>query len=183
MHNVSIPDKSERIHDGAVFSVERLTFETQAGTVVKDVVRHPGAVTVIAVTSEKRLVMIRNQRVAVGDRLLEFCAGKLEPGEDPIESAKRELEEETGFSGASLTFLGRFYTSPGFADELMHVYEATDLSPVPRRLELGEDIEVVTLSPSEVDQAIRTGDLRDGKSIAAFHLWHLATKKSHDCNE
>ena len=173
MRNMSHPTKSERIHDGAVFSVDRLTFETNQGSLVKDVVRHPGAVTVIAVAPDGRLVMIRNHRVAVGARLLELCAGKLEPDEDPIESAARELEEETGFSAASIIPLGRFYTSPGFADELMHVFEATDLTPVPRRLEPGEDIEVVLLARDEVEAAIRSGVLCDGKTIAAFHLWCL----------
>ena len=180
MRIMSIPAKSERIHDGSVFSVDRLTFETEEGPLVKDVVRHPGAVTVIAVTEDRRLVMIRNHRVAVGVRLLELCAGKLEPGEDPIESAGRELEEETGFSAASITSLGRFYTSPGFADELMHVFEATDLTPVARRLEPGEDIEVVMLTPNEVEEAIRTGALCDGKTIAAFHLWALVGETSCD---
>lgn len=180
---MSIPAKSERIHEGAVFSVDRLTFETDTGPLVKDVVRHPGAVTVIAVTSDKRLVMIRNHRVAVGCRLLEFCAGKLEPGEDPIESAGRELEEETGFSAASLIPLGRFYTSPGFADELMHVFEARNLTPVPRRLEHGEDIEVVMLTSEEVESAIRSGALCDGKTIAAFQLWCLGSAKDSNVSE
>ena len=75
MRIMSIPAKSERIHEGSVFSVDRLTFETEEGPLVKDVVRHPGAVTVIAVTEDRRLVMIRNHRVAVGVRLLELCAG------------------------------------------------------------------------------------------------------------
>jgi ADP-ribose pyrophosphatase len=127
--------------------------------------------------------MIRNHRVAVGSRLLELCAGKLEPGEDPIESAGRELEEETGFSAASLVPLGRFYTSPGFTNELMHVFEATDLTPVPRRLEPGEDIEVVLRTREEVEEAIRSGALCDGKTIAAFHLWCLGSTKDSDVVE
>ena len=180
MRNMSIPTKSQRIHDGNVFSVDRLTFETTEGPLIKDVVRHPGAVTVIAVASDGRLVMIRNHRVAVGARLLELCAGKLEPDEDPKSSAVRELEEETGFSAASVVPLGRFYTSPGFADELMHVFEARDLTPVPRRLEPGEDIEVVMLTREEVEDAIRSGALCDGKTIAAFHLWCLVHETS--CN-
>ena len=114
--------------------------------------------------------------------MLELCAGKLEPGEDPVESAGRELEEETGFSAASIIPLGRFYTSPGFADELMHVFEARDLSPVPRRLEPGEDIEVVLLTRREVEDAIGTGALCDGKTIAAFHLWCLRQETSGDAN-
>ena len=174
MRMVQHPTQVNLMHTGPVFSVERLHFETEAGTIHRDVVRHPGAVTVIGERDDGRLVMIRNHRVAVGEALLEFCAGKLEPGEEPSRAAARELEEETGCSAASLEPLGLFYTSPGFADERMHVYHATDLTTVPRRLEPGESIEVVLMEPEAVHKAIESGELKDGKSIAAFHLWDRA---------
>jgi ADP-ribose pyrophosphatase len=162
------------MHSGPVFSVERLEFDSESGLVTKDVVRHPGAVTVIGELADGRLVMIRNERAAVQESLLEFCAGKLEPGEEPLEAASRELEEETGYAAASVRVLGRFYTSPGFADELMHVFLATNLTLVAQCLQPGESIEVELLMPSDVQAAIGSGALRDGKSIAAFHLWELA---------
>ncbi|MEC8558779.1 MAG: NUDIX hydrolase [Planctomycetota bacterium] len=165
------PAQVTRLHDGPVFSVDRMIFDHTDGPVVKDVVRHPGAVTVVAREDDGRLVMIRNHRVAVGRPLLEFCAGKLEPGEAPALSAVRELEEETGRSAASITPLGRFYTSPGFADELMHVFLAEGLAPVARRLEAGEEIEVVVMDVEELREIVRRGELEDGKSLAAFHLF------------
>ncbi|MEE2681233.1 MAG: NUDIX hydrolase [Planctomycetota bacterium] len=170
MHPMKQPAQVTRVHEGPVFAVERMVFDHTDPPVVKDVVRHPGAITVIGLLADGRLVLIRNHRVAVGQTLLEFCAGKLEPAESPADSAVRELEEETGHSAASLTPLGRFYTSPGFADELMHVFLAEALSPVERRLEPGEEIEVVFMEIDAIREAIRTGEMVDGKSIASFHL-------------
>ena len=167
-----VPYGATRIHTGAVFAVERVAFRDDAGReIVKDVVRHPGAVTVIPVLDDGRMVMIRNWRIAVGGWLDEFCAGKLERGEDPALAAARELEEETGRSATSIRKVGTFYTSPGFADELMHVFEARGLSEVPRRLELGEQIEVVVRAPAELESMIARGDVTDGKTIGAFALW------------
>ena len=160
------------IHRGSVFAVERVTFRDDAGRIiVRDIVRHPGAVTVIPVLDDGRLVMIRNWRVAVGVWLDEFCAGKLEPGEDPALAAARELEEETGFTAAQIRPVGVFFTSPGFADERMYVFEATGLTPVPQRLEVGEQIEVVTRSVADLQSMITRGELVDGKTLGAFTLW------------
>ena len=135
--------------------------------------RHPGAVTVIPVTEDGRLVMIRNWRVAVAGWLDEFCASKLERGEDPAAAAARELEEETGHAAADVRAVGTFFTSPGFADERMHVFEARGLRPVPRRLEVGEQIEVVVRAPDELERMIASGEVADGKTIGAFLLWKL----------
>ena len=170
MHSMKQPAQVTRLHEGPVFAVERMVFDHTDPPVIKDVVRHPGAITVIGLRDDGRLVLIRNHRVAVDQTLLEFCAGKLEPGEAPATSAMRELEEETGHSAASVTPLGRFYTSPGFADELMHVFIAEGLSPVDQRLEPGEQIEVVVMEIDAIKEAIRSGAMVDGKSIAAFHL-------------
>ena len=165
-------------HSGPVFTVERLRLphprpELGEPTMVKDVVRHPGAVAVIAVRNDSQLVLVRNRRIAVGRALLEFCAGKLERGEDPRAAAARELEEETGYSAGRIEALGEFFTSPGFADERMHVFLATELRPVPQRLEPGEEIEVVVMQASELEQAMAAGSIEDGKTLAAYLLWKL----------
>jgi ADP-ribose pyrophosphatase len=158
-----------------VFGVERVTYRDAAGHAhEREVVRHPGAVTVVPVLDDGRLVMIRNWRVAVGQWLDEFCAGKLEPGEDPAAAAARELEEETGHAAGEIRPLGTFFTSPGFADERMHVFEARALRQVPPRLEHGEQIEVVVRSPEELEAMIARGEVLDGKSLGAFLLWRSA---------
>jgi ADP-ribose pyrophosphatase len=155
--------------------VERLTFAAAEGDTprVKDVVRHPGAVTVIAVRDDGRLVLVRNRRVAVDRWLLEFCAGKLERGEDPAAAAGRELEEETGYSASRIEPLGAFFTSPGFTDEVMHVFLATGLRPVPQRLEPGEEIEVVELGEDSLRSAVASGGILDGKTLGAYLLWSM----------
>jgi ADP-ribose pyrophosphatase len=178
MAMVNDPTQVTLTHVGPVFSVERLEWVSSRGLIVKDIVRHPGAVTIIGELRDGRLVMIRNHRVAVGAKLLEFCAGKRETGEDPQQGALRELEEETGFSAGAIEPIGRFYTTPGFADELMHVFRAWELTPIERRLEPGEEIEVVLLEPDQVRSAIADGTLVDGKSIAAFHLWESSRARS-----
>lgn len=162
------------VHRGPVFSVERREYVVDGageGSLVRDVVRHPGAVAVVAIDAADRLVLIRNHRVAVASWLWELCAGKLEPGEPPAAAAGRELEEETGYRAADLAPVGEFYTSPGFADELMRVFVARDLTPVPRRLERGERIEVEAVPLDRVLAMIDSGEIRDGKTIAGIFLW------------
>jgi ADP-ribose pyrophosphatase len=169
--------QATRILQGDVFGVDRVEWTDPAGrSLVRHIVRHPGAVTVVPELSDGRLVLIRNWRVSVGDWLIEFCAGKLEPGEPPIAAAARELEEETGYRADVVAPLGTYLTSPGFADERMHAFIARRLSPVPRNLQPGERIEVMLESPERVERWIADGTLQDGKSIAAFALWKAAAR-------
>ena len=170
-----VESRQTLLERGRVFGVELVVYRDGAGHPhQREVVRHPGAVTVVPVLDDGRLVMIRNWRVAVGQWLDEFCAGKLEAGEDPAAAAARELEEETGHSAGEIRALGTFFTSPGFADERMHVFEARGLRPVPSRLEHGEQIEVVMRTPEELEAMISRGELVDGKSLGAFLLWRSA---------
>lgn len=162
------------VHEGPVFRVETFQYQDPCGSQVrKDVVRHPGAVTVIPVLDSGQLVMIRNQRIAVSNTLLEFCAGSLEPGEPPIQAAHRELREECGYRAQQMRSVGWFFTSPGFCDERMHVFEARGLEACGQKLEPGEMIEVVEKSLAEIQDAIAGGELVDGKTITACTLWRL----------
>jgi ADP-ribose pyrophosphatase len=174
------PTRVTVTHEGPIIRVERLEFA--AGrcadgrlrpALIRDVVRHPGAVTVIAVRDDDKLVMVRNRRVAVDRWLVEFCAGKLERGEDPAIAASRELEEETGYRAERLLKLGAFFTTPGFSDEIMHVFVASKLTPVAQRLEPGEELEVVVMDRSELEAAVATGAITDGKTLGAYLLWML----------
>jgi len=164
--------QATRILQGDVFGVDRVEWtDPQGRPLSRHIVRHPGAVTVVPELPDGRLVMIRNWRVSVQRWLLEFCAGKLEPGEAPIAAASRELQEETGFEAGVVEPLGTYLTSPGFADERMHAFVASDLRPVERNLQPGERIEVVLHGPEAIEAMIREGTLEDGKTIAAFALW------------
>ncbi len=174
------PTKVSITHEGPIIRVERLEFAPKQSfdgratpAAVRDVVRHPGAVTVVAVKDDCTMVLVRNRRVAVERWLVEFCAGKLERGEDPHRAAARELEEETGYAAGTLVKLGAFFTSPGFADEIMHVFLATGLRPVPQRLEPGEELEVVEMRPDALATQIAAGRVTDGKTLGAYLLWSL----------
>jgi len=123
------------------------------------------------VIGERSLIMIRNYRVAVDEELWEFPAGKLEPGEKPERAATRELEEETGYRSGRLRALSEFYTSPGFTDELMHVFVAEELTLVGQRLEPGEEITVDRIAVEDALAMVHDGRLRDGKSIAGLLTW------------
>lgn len=159
-------------HRGKLFSVEILQVRGSDGRLYdREVVRHPGAVLVLPVLDDDTVVMIRNHRVAVNELLWELPAGKLELGEDPAHAATRELEEETGYRANQLRQIGEFYTSPGFADELMRVFVAEGLLPTKQRLEPGEQIEVHHIAAKEAVLMARDGRIRDGKSIAALLMW------------
>jgi ADP-ribose pyrophosphatase len=157
---------------GRLFSVESLAWTDASGrSISRDVVRHPGAVLIIPVLDRERIVLIRNERVAVNETLWELPAGTLEAGEDPCRCAGRELEEETGYRAARIEAFGQFYTSPGFADELMHVFIGRDLEHVGQRLEPHEKIDVEVVTLQEVHAMIDDGRIRDGKTIAGVLMW------------
>lgn len=162
----------EITHRGPVFAVEKVEFRDRDGRRTRrDVVRHPGAVTIVPLLVDGRLIMIRNYRTSVEAELLEFPAGKLDCGEAPLEAAARELEEETGYRPGFLAPLGQFYTSPGLTDELMHTFAAANLEEVGQRLQPGEEISIERLSVQQVEAMIAGGAIKDGKTIAAFYLW------------
>ena len=160
---------------GPIFEVERVSVPMRSGErAIRHIVRHPGAVCVAGVLGDGRLVSIRNYRIAVGEWLEEFCAGKLERGEDPAHAAAREFLEETGYRAGTIDRLGTFFTSPGFADEVMHAFVARDLTHVGQSLQDDERIEVMLSDPSEFASRIRSGEVRDAKTISTWALLALS---------
>jgi 8-oxo-dGTP pyrophosphatase MutT (NUDIX family) len=135
----------------------------------REVVGHPGAVAIVAHDGE-RLYLVEQPREPVGEQaLLELPAGKLdEEGEEPLDTAKRELAEEIGKGARTWKHLTSFYTSPGFVDEECHVYLATDLYDESAEADENERIEIVAVPLDRLDDAIR--DCRDAKSLAGL-LW------------
>lgn len=155
------------------FRVERREYVIPGvGPVSRELVVHPGAVLILPLLTPDEVVMIHNYRFSVGIELLELPAGTLEPGEDPAVCAARELEEETGCVGGRLEPLGRFYTSPGFTDEIMHVFVATGLKATAPRPEATEQIRVTILPLVNALAAADDGRIMDGKTIAALHMYH-----------
>jgi ADP-ribose pyrophosphatase len=130
-----------------------------------EIVVHPGAVCVVPLLDNGDVVLVRQYRHATGGELLELCAGGLNPGEDPLDAARRELEEETGYLAGKLVERARFWTTPGFTTELMYVYEATELARTQTSPDEDEIIEVELASPSEALRMIDDGRIQDAKSI------------------
>lgn len=139
-------------------------------TSVREVVTHPGAVAVIALTKEGKLVLVKQYRKPLERTLIEIPAGKIEPNEAPEITARRELEEETGYTTDDLTYVTSFYTSPGFADELIHVYFTDTLQPLKEKVAGDEDefIEIVELTIEEAEQYMKQENIYDAKTAYAL---------------
>lgn len=133
-----------------------------------EVVRHPGGAAAAAVDEAGRVCLLRQYRHAAGGWLWEVPAGKLDPGEPPLATARRELEEEAGVRAGSWEPLGSLVTSPGFCDEVIHLFLARDLAPVPARPEAHEVLEVHWVGFAEAVARAARGEIRDAKTVAAL---------------
>jgi ADP-ribose diphosphatase len=161
----------ETIYRGHAFNVRRdeVRFPNQHTTHL-DIIEHVGAITVLPIDDSGRILFVRQYRHATGKELLELPAGTLDEGESAETCARREIREETGYAAGNLTKLGEFYLAPGYSTEYMVVYLATELqlAPLPGDLD-----EFITLVPVPVDEAYGlafSGELQDGKSLAALLL-------------
>ena len=138
-----------------------------------DIVHHPGAAAVVPFVSADDVLLIRQFRHAAGGTILEVPAGKIDPGDTPEGCAARELEEEAGRRAGRLEKLGWIFTTPGFTDEVIHLFAAFELELVPTRHEDDEVIEVVRLPFAEALELVWRGELTDAKSaIALLHAAH-----------
>ena len=165
--------KQKLFYEGRKFNFEvaRLRLPNQAiGD--SECIRHPGGSMAVPVTADGQFVLVRQYRFAMRGRLLEFPAGTVETGEDPLETIQREIQEETGYKAASWKKLGEFPNAPGYSDEIIYAYLATDLAELaePLALDEDEDIEVVTMDAGALEDAILNGVPIDAKSIAAFFM-------------
>lgn len=144
-------------------------------TSTREIIKHPGAVAVIAITKENKIVMVQQYRKAMERVLVEIPAGKLEKGEQPDVTAKRELEEETGYTTESLQHLLSFYTSPGFADELVHLYFTEELEILTEKAELDEDefVDVLEVTLEEAQEMIDNQRIFDAKTAYAVQYLQL----------
>ena len=136
------------------------------------IIRHPGASLAVPITDDGQVVLLRQYRFAVQARLLEFPAGTLEDGEDPLMSMQRELGEEAGYSAARWDALGPMLPCPGYSDEVIHCFLARDLAPLenPPAGDDDEDLEVLLMSPEELDAQLASGnEWLDGKSVTAWY--------------
>jgi ADP-ribose pyrophosphatase len=159
------PDKVERVYDGKLID---LVIETW-GENTREIVEHPGGVAIVAVDAHDRVVLVRQLREPARKHLLELPAGGLEDGEEPLRSAQRELHEETGLRGGEWRHAASFWTTPGFCNELMHLFVATGLTEGEAESDADEEIEVVRWPVAEI--AARLGEIEDAKTLAGLLLY------------
>jgi len=157
------------IFTGSKIRLELHHLENEEGDRIRrEVVVHPGAVVILPILDDGRILLIRNRRYGIGQYLIELPAGTLEKGEDPMNCAGRELLEETGHLAGRLQALNSFFSSPGVMTEKLYVFAAYDLEQETTALDEGEEIEVMPTALDDAIQMIRDGQIQDAKTIATL---------------
>lgn len=172
------PEPSEWIGSEGALQARKIRFEINRVRLPMGhegsygLIRHPGAALAVPVTDGGQVVILRQYRFAVARRLLEFPAGTLEEGEDPLGSMKRELGEEAGYSASRWDDLGQLLPCPGYSDEVIHLFLARELVSLAERPpgDADEDLEILHMSPAELDVRLASGEeALDGKSVTAWY--------------
>jgi ADP-ribose pyrophosphatase len=166
-----MPEAPREIYKGRVVHlfVETVTLPN-GHTTTLEVIHHPGAAAVVPFLGDGRILMVRQYRHAAGGYLLEIPAGKLDPGEAPEDCARRETEEEVGHRAGRLEKLGAILTTPGFTDEIIHLYAGYDLVPTRASPEPDEDLTVVPMAFADALGRVERGEIQDAKTMAALLL-------------
>lgn len=168
------PIKQNKIFQGKIVELVVQEYNEPSGrTHTKEIIKHPGGSVVVPVLDNNNIVLVKQYRYPLDKFILEFPAGKLEPNEDPLECAARELTEETGYTAGKIEKLTAIYTTPGFCNELLHLYIATSLekSVTGQQLERDEhSLSVVELPLSEALDMIDRGEIMDSKTIVGILL-------------
>jgi ADP-ribose pyrophosphatase len=162
------------IYTGKVVTLNVDTVQLPNGSTVDlETIRHPGAAAVVPLKDDGTVVLIRQFRHAAGGFIYEIPAGKLDRGEDPLNCAARELDEEVGYRAASFQLLSSIFTAPGFADEVIHVYKAIGLTKGRQQLDRDEVLEIVEMPLDQAIERIQDGTIRDGKTIIGLQAVYI----------
>jgi len=159
------PDASRTVYDGKLVDV----VVERWGEHEREIVEHPGAVAIVAIDADDRIVLVRQLREPARKELLELPAGTVDEGEEPLATAQRELAEETGLRGGEWRRVSSFWTTPGFCRELMHLFFAEGVEEGVRQPEEDESIELVRISVAEISS--RLGEIEDAKTLAGLLLY------------
>ena len=166
--------KENRIFEGVILNLRSDEVRTPSGHIAKrEVVEHKSAVGMIALTNRNTVLLVRQYRYAVNEIMLEVCAGLIEPGEDPVQAAEREMQEELGVKAKTLHRIGEFYASPGFCTEIFTLFLASDLEESSLPQDEDENVSVVEVALRDIPLMIREGKIRDSKTFAALS-WLMA---------
>lgn len=167
------------LYDGKVVHLVRQDIKLEDGyESTREVVLHSGGVAILALTEDEKVYMVRQYRTAAQSALLELPAGKLEPGEDPYESAIRELEEECAIKAQTLEPLGKFYPTPGYCSEVIHLYWTKDFAQGEQNLDPGETLDVFQVPLEDLLIAVAENKIHDAKTqLAVLRYLQLRSRK------
>lgn len=173
-HLIENPFESETVFEGHFFDVKRDTVQLPDGSLApRQYLEHPGAVAIVAILPDGDILLERQYRHPVRQVMLELPAGKLDAGETPLATGQRELQEETGYTAKKWTSLGCSTPCVAYSTERLWFYLAEDLEFSGANLDDGELLEVVSYSPDALEEAIRSGEITDSKTITGWTLWKL----------
>lgn len=169
--------QSKRIYDGKVLKLDVDTVMLENGkTAEREIIRHKGAAAVLAVDEHDEFYLVRQFRYPYAKEMLEIPAGKLDEGETPEECAKRELLEETGLTANKWDYVGGFCPSPGYTDEIVHVFIARELSLGSSKPDEDEFLDVEKYNIIKIDKMIDNGEITDAKTVLAIYKYALSEK-------
>lgn len=181
--HIEVTESVQPIFQGKVISLQVDTVRLPDGsTATREVVKHPGAVAVLALHEDK-MVVVEQYRAALGRSQVEVPAGKLDPGEDVWDAARRELQEETGYAAGRIRHLYSCYTSPGFADEMIHLFIADDLTEGDASPDDDEFLESFEITLPQALRLIESGAISDAKTILCVMAWQMELLKKQITDE
>ena len=167
---------SKVVYDGKIFTVTKDNIVCPNGQdAIREIVHHRGGVAILFKVDDK-FIFEKQYRYALQEEIIEMPAGKLEKGETPLEAAKRELLEETGYRPLEMIHLGDSYPTPGYSSEVIHLYYCPKAVKEERHLDQDENIELIYLTLEEIEQMIADGKIKDSKSVAAIYLYKTKAK-------
>ena len=162
---------TQKILNAKIINVRRDVVMSPKGECFREVVEHPGGAAILAYTDENHIILIKQYRYAAAQEMLELPAGKLEKGEEPFECAKRELTEETGYEAKNWEYLGYIFSSPGFCDEKIHLFKATELTFKGTNFDEFETIDTQITQTQEAIEMVKSGKITDSKTV--FGIFHV----------
>jgi ADP-ribose pyrophosphatase len=167
-----LPDKvlsTRQIYSGRALTLRVETIQKPDGKQTnREIVEHADCIAVVAIDEKNNVVMVRQLREAIGKTILEIPAGGIDPGEEPIDAVRRELQEETGLLPHKIKQIGGFYATPGYVTEYLYLYLATEFTSSRLEAEDTDDIEVVRVPLTQIPELITSGEICDAKSIAGL---------------
>ncbi len=164
--------QSKILYEGKVFQHRQDQVLTHKGDpAVRDIILHPGAVAIVPILNQDEILLIKQYRKAIDKVIIEIPAGTLEANESPDDCAPRELEEECGYQAQKWEKAGTFYTAPGFCNELIHLYFASDLIATQQNLEPDEEIEPIAANWNQIEEWIQNKTIQDAKTLVGISYW------------